>query len=225
MRVVTYLRDVAGLEDPDLVALWKDSWSRAGWRPVILGPTDAEKSPLFGRVHEHREFFTSHTVNPPDYQLACIERWCAASMRVPGDFPVFMADWDVINYGFSPAEALRDYGSCRPTPVLYTPGPGLGVCPAAAVMSPRQFGVFAAWFVEQAALGHKWKACHDEDLLMNGQAWPLPARRIDEAPRLGHEIEARKARGCRPRLVHYSNGSTTERPRSVVVRRGHPFDW
>lgn len=219
MKVATYLREVSGLEDPDLVSQWRSSWFRAGWNPVVLGPDDAKRSPLFERVQAQRDFFTSHTSNPPDYQMACVERWCAASACCP-DEPLFMADWDVINYGFTPEEVERT----GPPPTFFSPGHRDEVCPSAVFMLPAHFEIFARWFVECAERGLVWKACHDEDLLMSPRPWPLEAKRAHEAPRL-NELDGWRKSGQRPKLVHFSNGSTTIRPRSDAVRRGHPIDW
>lgn len=224
MLVVTYMREVVGLEDPDLLHLWKESWHRAGWETLVMGPRRALQCPLTPQVHQHRDFFVGSSGNPADYQVACIERWCAASTMQPTTTPVFMADWDVINYGLRPEAALADYARGHQRPVFYTPGPGSASCPASVFMTPLQYRVFAQWFVARAENGDSWKANHDEDLLMGPVPWPMPATRVDEAPRLNGELSVWKASGRRPRLVHFSNGSTTERPRSAIVRRGHPID-
>lgn len=224
MVVITYLREVAGLEDPDLLQLWKDSWSQAGWEPVVVGPAEADRSPLITEVRRHRNFFVGSSGNPADYQVACIERWCAASVFEPTTDPIFMADWDMINYGLGPAEVAATYADGSRRPVFYSPGSHREVCPASVFMTPLQYRSFARWFIARAEAGEGWDANHDEALLMGPVPWPLPVNRVHEAPHLNGEIERWRAVGRRPRLVHFSNGSTKVRPRSALVRRGHPID-
>ncbi len=100
MKVYTYFANVPELgnaEQLQMLALWGDSWARHGWEPIIL-------------THDHTRTFPNHSfvearfsrmpkVNPAAYELACWMRWVA--MAVSGGM---MTDYDVLNFGFTPAD-------------------------------------------------------------------------------------------------------------------------
>lgn len=227
MKVFTYHRDITGLEDPDLLNLWRESWAAAGWEPRVLGVGDAKPWPGYARFLAKAEFFCSHSVNPMGYQLACIERWMAVSRQpLLRQAPVVMADWDVINYGFTPARVFHDWVDNKREFLFYSPTEWTAPCPAVSCGLPVHFNAFAHWFLTLAESNEVSGNCHDEDLLQNGKKYPVPSHRIAEAPRpFGHEADEWRRWKRRPTLVHFANGVVLERPRSAVVRRGHPFDY
>lgn len=83
----------------ELLTRWECSWARHGWVPVILTPYDVPAS-----AHEYHQRVTGGlpTVNPRAYEDACWRRWSAMSSL--GRQPALMADWDVFNFGWRPAE-------------------------------------------------------------------------------------------------------------------------
>ena len=115
MKVYTYYKPVPGIDDKHenkLIELWKSSWAKYGWVPKVLGERDAQK-------HTHfKEYVCTvskyPTICPIGYNTACYVRWLA--MEVVGGG--FMCDYDCMNYGFLPPEAIPDgLVVYEPTPV------------------------------------------------------------------------------------------------------------
>ena len=103
MKVFTYYSEIDdahyGLKpscESSLIQLWKASWSKHGWEPVVLTEKDAASHPKFeafsARVYRHP------TSNPREYERACFLRWLAM-VQVGGGV---MVDYDVMNYGLQP---------------------------------------------------------------------------------------------------------------------------
>lgn len=88
----------------ELLELWKESWERGGFEPVILTQEDAQKSPYYD------EFLTSikqiHLditgFNIRNYGIACYIRWLAYSTQ-EDEGAFYVSDYDVINNGFDGA--------------------------------------------------------------------------------------------------------------------------
>ena len=90
----------------EIISLWKDSWTRQGYNPVVLGRDDAEKHSFFthftqGVSHLH-ECVTGKIITP--YGLSCYTRWLAyASQKdYSGKFGkhFYVSDYDLINKKF-----------------------------------------------------------------------------------------------------------------------------
>jgi len=81
----------------NILDIWQRSWSKHGWGPLVLGPPEAQKHPLFTKLTEHvkREY---RGPNPLIYELACFHRWLALAVVGGG----YMSDYDVVNYGLAP---------------------------------------------------------------------------------------------------------------------------
>lgn len=91
-RVVPPDADEAALDE--LIRLWRRSWRRNGWEPVVLTPDD---------LGEELESYTSAvsrlpSINHPVRENACYQRWLAVARQGGG----WMCDIDLFNYGFSP---------------------------------------------------------------------------------------------------------------------------
>ena len=95
MNVFTYYDDFKNRKDP-LIDLWRESWSKHGWTPVVLTPEDVKPHP------NHAAFVEAvarlPTVNNRKYELACYVRHLAMSMVGGG----LLTDYDVMCYGFTP---------------------------------------------------------------------------------------------------------------------------
>lgn len=76
----------------ELIELWRESWSRNGWNPVVLGLNDAQKHPLYADYVEGIKS-KAKSINPGDYDLMCWVRWLALDVMGGG----LMTDYDVIN--------------------------------------------------------------------------------------------------------------------------------
>jgi len=85
--------------------LWKQSWENMGWTTCMMNSSHAQSSGLFQKLH--RAIAESLTACHPDVasRMAWIKarfsRWCALHACGGG----WMADYDVVNTGFTPANA------------------------------------------------------------------------------------------------------------------------
>ena len=102
MKVFTYYSPCAGLPPQGgVLERWMDSWSGAGFEPVVLDRSHAERHP---RYAELLPVFKSYpTVNPAEYELACYLRWLALDAVGGG----LMSDYDVMNVALYPSDIGR----------------------------------------------------------------------------------------------------------------------
>ena len=106
--VFTFYNRVPQLKPADeLIELWRESWSRNGWNPVVLGLNDAQKHPLYADYVEGIKA-KAKSVNPGDYDLMCWVRWLALDVMGGG----LMTDYDVINRNFKDSDISADIPVC-----------------------------------------------------------------------------------------------------------------
>ena len=80
--------------DNDLLAGWKQEWSRMGWEPRVIGVDVAQQHPHFALLNDK----LTETYN--DYERYCFLRWLAMSVVGGG----WMSDYDTFPlYPFDPA--------------------------------------------------------------------------------------------------------------------------
>lgn len=100
MNVYTYYVPVPGLWSDEsqraLIELWKRSWAKHGWNPVVFCEADAARHPRYEEFKQ--KFWSLPTEYGHDYEGACFLRWVAMAVWGGG----LMVDYDVINYGFAP---------------------------------------------------------------------------------------------------------------------------
>jgi hypothetical protein len=82
----------------DLIDIWKRSWIKRGWEPVVLTEDDAKTHPKFSYYKE--KIWALPTEYGHDYEGACFMRWLAVAQAGGG----MMTDYDVINYEFLPSD-------------------------------------------------------------------------------------------------------------------------
>jgi len=95
-------------EDDELLEIWKEEWSKAGWEPKILDLHDAESHPRF---EEFREKVGKIRLLGPNtvYNQLCYFRWLAMASVGGG----WMSDYDVLpmekdRKDFDPEESYGD---------------------------------------------------------------------------------------------------------------------
>lgn len=104
MKIYTYYQDI--FEDQDeLIDLWKFSWKRKGFTPIVLTLEDAAKHKDFDiYVQNFRNLFQRVTGRLlTRYGLCCFLRWLAyASLDVneKKDNKFLVSDYDIINKSF-----------------------------------------------------------------------------------------------------------------------------
>ena len=97
MNIYTYYDEV--LENQiEIIEIWKESWRKNGWNPIVLDQQSINCSDV---EIEYLENLPS--VNPKKYEMACFLRWNAMSNIGGG----WMCDYDVINLGFSPDDSKK----------------------------------------------------------------------------------------------------------------------
>jgi hypothetical protein len=103
-----------------LIDLWKKSWSRYGWNPVIITLDDAKEHPLYYEFYKKIESFP--TVCPKIYDMYCFLRWLSFAK-----YGGWMSAVSVMNYGFVPANfedqvvTSHGYPFLVPTAAIHIP--------------------------------------------------------------------------------------------------------
>ena len=75
---------------------WKDTWSSAGWKPMVLTRQHAERHPLFAELSA--KFKSFPFTNDPEYEMACFYRHIAMTVVGGG----YLADYDTVNVNVPP---------------------------------------------------------------------------------------------------------------------------
>jgi hypothetical protein len=136
MKIYTYYQNINHSSQNELIDLWKISWSRQGYEPVVLNLQDAKKHPYFETLNiEMRRVFneiTGRTIT--DYGMSCWFRWLAYATQADEKF--YVSDYDAINLNFPASEPndqlhLMDFA-----------------CPFLASGSPKQFEHLCKLFIE-----------------------------------------------------------------------------
>jgi hypothetical protein len=80
-----------------LIELWKQSWSKHGWTPVVLNTQSANP----GSDRFRAAFAQLPSGNIGNYEELCFLRWVAMERQGAG----WLSDYDVMNYGYTPDDA------------------------------------------------------------------------------------------------------------------------
>jgi len=83
----------------DLLRLWKDEWTRAGFNPVVLTLDDAKRHPDFEEVETKMALLHGKR----DYNALCFYRWLAMAASGGG----WMSDYDTFPMNFPIEVALK----------------------------------------------------------------------------------------------------------------------
>lgn len=105
MKIYTYYQNIdTKYLKPDnqseLIDLWKISWARHGYEPIVLNLEDAKKHPYFDTLNtEMRRIFKEITNKEiGDYGVSCWFRWLAYATQEDEKF--YVSDYDAINVNF-----------------------------------------------------------------------------------------------------------------------------
>jgi hypothetical protein len=100
MTIFTYHENIPTWNHRVLVQHWKQSWRKAGHRPIIMGREMARRHPMFGDFITKIRTFP--TINDRHYEEACYIRWLAFEVMIDAtDGRAVMADYDVFPNGFN----------------------------------------------------------------------------------------------------------------------------
>lgn len=109
MNVISYFNLISDLklssESQELIDVWKKSWQKYGWNPIVLNESYAKKNPLLDKLdlnNPNANFY--RTIHPRmwKYHRSCYYRLLAYCQYVRENGVILYADYDVINYGFLP---------------------------------------------------------------------------------------------------------------------------
>ena len=207
MKVYTYYSNVGSMnafEQARMIALWKASWSRHGWEPIVLTPADARANPMHDQLVA--KFATFPTVNNKEYEMACWLRWIAMAM-VGGT----MTDYDVLAFGFTPADIPTNDGEF--VSILADNNP----CPCAVSGTAQQYENTVRAFAEMMPGD---SAVHGDRPHFSDQS-AVQAMSARLRPHI-HDLcpEYRSRHWQSAGLVHYSHGCTDGHDRVALMRQG-----
>ena len=107
MKIHCYYESLESFpHDRALLELWKETWSRHGWEPVVLSEEHARRHRMHDELCESP--WLQHTINQWDYARCCYRRWMAYATE--DDPRLITADYDVINYGWRPEDCPAPVG-------------------------------------------------------------------------------------------------------------------
>lgn len=100
MKIYTYHQDISHSSQNELIDLWKISWSRQGYEPIVLNLQDAKKHSYFETLNtEMRRIFKEIINNEiSEYGMSCWFRWLAYATQ--SDEKFYVSDYDAINVNF-----------------------------------------------------------------------------------------------------------------------------
>lgn len=100
MKIYTYYEDIGFSTQHKMLDMWKLSWAKHGYEPIVLGLDDAKSHPYFNTLNiEMRKIFKHITGNDiSDYGMSCWFRWLAYATQ--SDECFYVSDYDVINTNF-----------------------------------------------------------------------------------------------------------------------------
>lgn len=141
MKIYTYYQKIETShlkpgDQSELIDLWKISWSRQGYEPIVLNLQDAKRHPYFDTLNtEMRRIFNEITGKQiTDYGMSCWFRWLAYAAQAEEKF--YVSDYDAINLNFP----IR-----KPNDKLHLMDED---CPFFASGTPKQFENLCKAFVE-----------------------------------------------------------------------------
>jgi hypothetical protein len=100
MKIYTYYQNINHDKQPELIDLWKISWSNHGYEPIVLNLEDAKKHSYFETLNtEMRRIFKEITNKQiGEYGMSCWFRWLAYATQADEKF--YVSDYDAINLNF-----------------------------------------------------------------------------------------------------------------------------
>jgi hypothetical protein len=156
MKIYTYYQNINHSTQNELIDLWKISWSRQGYEPIVLNLEDAKRHSYYETLNsEMRRIFKEITNNEiSNYGMSCWFRWLAYATQADEKF--YVSDYDAINVNFAITEPknklhLMDFG-----------------CPFLASGTPMQFENLCKAFVNVSnerieVLKQKTDHYHDQE--------------------------------------------------------------
>jgi len=159
MKIYTYYQDISHSSQKELIDLWKISWSRQGYEPIVLNLQDAKKHSYFETLNtEMRRIYSEITGKQINaYGMSCWFRWLAYATQADEKF--YVSDYDAINVNFPIIEPENNLHLMD------------NDCPFLASGTPKQFENLCKAFVEVSnerleILKNQANHYHDQEFFM-----------------------------------------------------------
>lgn len=102
MKIYTYYEEIHHSYQQELLDLWKLSWKKSGFDPIVLSADHAKKHPFYEEFVKMLKYIhlqiMGEQISP--YGLACYVRWLAYAAQDPEY--CYVSDYDCINNGLEP---------------------------------------------------------------------------------------------------------------------------
>lgn len=107
MKIYTYYEDIDVPRQKEILELWKYSWQKYGFDPIVLSEIDAQRNVFYNEFIEKMQAIHLSIINNPisKYGMSCYKRWLAYATQNEERF--YFSDYDVINNGFLPKEPIK----------------------------------------------------------------------------------------------------------------------
>ena len=93
-------------QSEELIELYKQSWSKHGWNPIVLNEEHSKRNELFHKLDlDNPDANFYKTIHPTmwKYHRSCYCRLLAYCQYVREHGATLYSDYDVMNYGFTPS--------------------------------------------------------------------------------------------------------------------------
>ena len=109
MKIYTYYNKINKphlMQQEELIKLWKLSWERKGFEPIVLGKEHAQAHPYYeefcSNIRSICKKITGKDIS--DYGMSCLLRWMAYATQKDEKF--YVSDYDIINNNFEIIEPI-----------------------------------------------------------------------------------------------------------------------
>ena len=144
MKIYTYYQNINHDKQPELIDLWKISWSRQGYEPIVLNLEDAKRHPYFETLNTEMRRICKEIAKKEinDYGMSCWFRWLAYATQADEKF--YVSDYDAINLNFpitEPNDKLHFMDGHVPCFAIGTPTQFENLCKAFVDVSNQRRGI------------------------------------------------------------------------------------
>lgn len=107
MKIYTYYEDIKAYRQVEILELWKYSWEKYGFDPIVLSEIDAQKNVFYNEFIDKMQEIHLRIINKPisNYGMSCYKRWLAYATQNEERF--YFSDYDIINNGFMPEKPIN----------------------------------------------------------------------------------------------------------------------
>ena len=108
MKIYTYYEDVGFKKQLELIEVWKQSWKKQGFDPIVLNREDAKKSFLYQQYYDFVQRVHEKSVG---IELNDNSYWLASQLEIVAwhtiQQPSFISDYDIINKNWQYKDELK----------------------------------------------------------------------------------------------------------------------